>query len=168
MEAVLDTYRLPHDPLNPVICMDESPSRLLGWRREPYRTRHAVERLDYEYVRKGTVSAFAAVDPHAGRRIVEVRDTHKACEWVAFMLAVSEAYPDASTITVVLDNFTTHRESTLQRLLGTEVAARFRLVHTPVHGSWLNMAEIEPRVLIGQCLGRRMPDIQTMRSHIKA
>ncbi|MCD6582535.1 MAG: IS630 family transposase, partial [Desulfuromusa sp.] len=40
--------------------------------------------------------------------------------------------------------------------------------HTPKHGSWLNMAEIELSVLKGQCLNRRIADMATMQAEVAA
>jgi hypothetical protein len=45
---------------------------------------------------------------------------------------------------------------------------RFEFVYTPRHGSWLNMAAIELNVLIGQCLNRRIDNIQTLRLDVAA
>jgi hypothetical protein len=45
----------------------------------------------------------------------------------------------------------------------------FTVHDTPVHGSWLNQAEIEIGVLSRQCLGkRRIPDLKTLRRQVKA
>jgi len=45
---------------------------------------------------------------------------------------------------------------------------RFEFVYTPKHGSWLNMAEIELNVLTGQCLNRRLDDIDLVRHEVEA
>ena len=45
---------------------------------------------------------------------------------------------------------------------------RFEFVYTPKHGSWLNVAEIELNVLTGQCLNRRIDDIEVVRKEVKA
>jgi hypothetical protein len=45
---------------------------------------------------------------------------------------------------------------------------RLEVVHTPKHGSWLNMAEIELNVLTRQCLARRVPDKQTLTNETAA
>ncbi len=42
-------------------------------------------------------------------------------------------------------------------------------MYTSVHGSWLNMAEIEISALVRQCLGkRRLSDEGTLRRETKA
>lgn len=44
---------------------------------------------------------------------------------------------------------------------------RFEFHHTPKHGSWLNMAEIELSVMSSQCLDRRLPDRPTLAREAK-
>ncbi len=41
------------------------------------------------------------------------------------------------------------------------------MVHTPKHGSWLNMAECELSVLEKQCLGERVADEETLRLQVR-
>ena len=61
-----------------------------------------------------------------------------------------------------MDNLNTHRLSSLYETFepaeASRLADRFEVRHTPKHGSWLNMAEIEINVLSRQCLDRRIPD----------
>ena len=45
---------------------------------------------------------------------------------------------------------------------------RVEVVYTPVHGSWLNMVEVEISVLVRQCLKRRLPDVETLRREAEA
>lgn len=73
---------------------------------------------------------------------------------------------------MVMDNLNTHGAASFYETFPPEKAKalwdRFEFVFTPKHGSWLNMAEIELNVLIGQCLNRRIADIETVRSEAKA
>jgi hypothetical protein len=90
---------------------------------------------------------------------------------VVFDLATH--YPKTRTIHLVLDNLNIHRRKSLTDLLGEnvggEVWGRFTVHHTPTHGSWLNQAEIEIGILSRQCLGgRRIPDLKTLRSEVRA
>ncbi len=48
------------------------------------------------------------------------------------------------------------------------LADKLEIHHTPKHGSWLNMAEIERQVLAGQCLDRRLPDRATLTAEVAA
>lgn len=172
MEQVLEVYHRPYDPLHPVVCMDESPCQLIGETRRPFRDSHGVEHADYEYVRKGVASVFAAVEPLAGQRLIRVRDRHKGEDFTAFMAELSAMYPQARKITVVMDNLATHKKSNFYNSLPPQeakaMADRFEFVYTPKHGSWLNIAEIELRILKKQCLGKRMPDKETMEEQIAA
>lgn len=172
MEEVLAVYQRPYDPLHPVVCMDESPSQLIGEARSPFRDSKGVEHVDYEYRRNGTVSIFAALEPLAGRRMIQVKDSHKAEDWVDFMRDLEAQYPQVETITVVLDNLSIHKKAHFYKFIepaqARALVEKFRFVYTPVHGSWLNIAEIELRMLKQQCLARRMPDKQTIEDQIKA
>ena len=172
MERVLQVYERPFDPLRPVICMDETPNQLIDETRTPIHKSDGTKLIDSEYIRKGTQSIFMAVEPLSGKRFVEARDHHKTADWVAFMMQLIEAYKDAEKITVVLDNLSVHRpEAFYQYFPPAEAKAitdKVEFVFTPPHGSWLNIAEIELNVLIGQCLNRRIPDKQTLRREIQA
>ncbi len=48
------------------------------------------------------------------------------------------------------------------------IAERLEIHHTPKHGSWLNMAEIELSVLARQCLDRRIADVGTLQREVEA
>ena len=170
MEEVLAVYHRPYDARYPVVCMDESPCQLIGETRKPFIDSQGVEHRDYEYVRKGVVSIFAALEPLAGRRLIRIKDRHRSEEWVAFMLEVADNYPDAERITIVLDNLSTHKKSSFYKSLSPQkarvLAERFQLVYTPKHGSWLNIAEIELQVLKKQCLSRRISERKTLIEQI--
>ena len=85
---------------------------------------------------------------------------------------VDEHYPDAVKTTLVMDNLNTHRLSCLYEAFPPEVARRLieriEVVHTPKHGSWLNMAECELSVLEKQALGARVSDEPELREHVTA
>ena len=71
-----------------------------------------------------------------------------------------------------MDNLNTHVPGALYETFKPEKAKdllnRFEFVYTPKHGSWLNMAEIELNVLIGQCLGRRIDNIEEVEHEAAA
>ncbi len=71
-----------------------------------------------------------------------------------------------------MDNLNTHSPSALYEVFEPKEAKRiwdrFNFIYTPKHGSWLNMAEIELNVLNGQCLNRRIDNIETVREEVKA
>jgi hypothetical protein len=82
-----------------------------------------------------------------------------------------EHYPQSEKIRVVLDNLSTHSGAAFYENFSAEVARklarRMEFVYTPVHGSWLNMVEVEISVLVRQCLGRRLPDMETLEREAK-
>ena len=88
------------------------------------------------------------------------------------MEEIAAQYPDAEKITLVMDNYETHKPGSLYKAFSAEKARqiwnRFEFVYTPVHGSWLNMAEIELNVLTGQCLSRRIPELEEIKEEVKA
>jgi transposase len=95
---------------------------------------------DYEYVRRGTVSILAGIDLHSGHIFANVEDRHRSVEFIALLKRLDEYYPKDSIIRVVLDNHSAHISKETAAYLGTR-PGRFEYVHTPKHGSWLNLIE---------------------------
>lgn len=173
MEQVLDVYKRPYDPLYPVVCMDESPRQLISEAKRPVTAKPGrVKRYDYEYVRKGVYNVFLGCDPLRGKRFIEIRQRRTKQDWARFVCHLSEQYPRAERITLVMDNLNSHTPAALYEAFDPSVAKalwdRFEFVYTPKHGSWLNMAEIELNVLSRQCLSRRMDDIEVVTSEVCA
>ena len=85
---------------------------------------------------------------------------------------VDEAYSSAESVRVVLDNLNTHKLGSLydafEPLEARRIAKRLEFHYTPVHGSWLNMAEIELSVFSRSCLRQRVPDETDLRRHVHA
>jgi hypothetical protein len=173
MEDVLDVYERPYDPRRPVLCMDETSLQLLGDLRAPLPVRPGrVGREDYEYERAGVCNLFLAVDPLGGWRSVAVTARRTRQDWATFMREVARAYPDAERIVLVLDNLNTHGPASFYEAFPAAeahaLARRFEVHHTPTHGSWLNIAEIELSVLSRQCLDRRLPDRDALTAEVAA
>ena len=172
MENVLDVYKRPYSEKNPVVCMDESPKQLIAETRIPKKLKDASKLVDYEYSRKGVCNIFIANEPLAGKRIVKVTNRKTKIDWAEFIKEVSDSYEDAEKITLVMDNLNTHKASSLYEKFTPKEAKRiwdrFEFVYTPKHGSWLNMAEIELNVLNGQCLNRRIDNIDTVKEEVEA
>lgn len=131
-----------------------------------------LARYDYEYKRCGTCNIFMANEPLAGKRMVEVTEYKTKADWAYFIEKIESCYKDAEKITMVMDNLNTHTPGSLYEVFAPAKAKalwdRFEFVFTPKHGSWLNMAEIELNVLAGQCLNRRIAEIEVMRTEVKA
>ena len=178
MEAVLDLYEEDYDPKRPVVCFDERPCQSLSDVREPLAPRPGgpgggARLVDPEYKRGGTANVHVAFEPLTGRRRVEVTERRRKREFAEQVRRIAEEdYPDALGIRLVLDNLPTHTAAALYESFPAEqarrLARRVEFVHTPVHGSWLNMAEVEISALVRQCLKRRLPDIGTLGRETKA
>ncbi len=178
MEEVLDLYEEPYDEKRPVVCFDERPCQLLAEVREPLPPRPGGpggggRLVDPEYKRGGTANVHVAFEPFTGWRRVEVTERRRKSEFAEEVRRLAEEdYPDAEQIRLVLDNLSTHTAAAFYESFPAEqarrLARRVEFCYTPVHGSWLNMAEIEISVLVRQCLGRRLPDIETLGREAKA
>jgi len=173
MEHVLEVYKRPYDPLRPVVCMDESPKQLIGETRHPLPMKPGEPaRFDYEYRRCGVCSIFLASEPLAGKRMVTVTEQRTKKDWAHFLRQIADNWPSAEKITLVMDNLNTHTPGALYEAFPPAEAKklwdRFEFIYTPKHGSWLNMAEIELRILNGQCLNRRMDTIEEVAQQTRA
>lgn len=170
MEQVLEVYCRPYDVRHPVICMDEQPKQLIEEVRLPVAPRPGqAVKVDFEYMRCGVCVAWMFVEPLAGWRTTPVSARRTAVDWAHRVRVVVDAprYAEAELITLVSDQLNTHRLASLYEAFPPEEAMRLarkpELVHTPKHGSWLNMAEPELSVLSRQCLGQRIGEIQRIR-----
>ena len=173
MEMVLDVYKRPFDPKRPVVCMDESPKQLIAETKIPIPASPGkVAKHDYEYRRCGVCNIFMACEPLAGKRTVKITETKTKKDWAVFLQDIDALYKHAEKITLVMDNLSTHTPGSFYEVFPPGQAKalwdRFEFVYTPKHGSWLNMAEIELNVLIGQCLNRRIDNIETVKTESAA
>ncbi|WP_317620798.1 IS630 family transposase [Hallella absiana] len=173
MEDVLDVYERPYDPDYPVICMDEKPYQLLGEAREPKDMKPGNDKkIDSEYVRNGTCSIFAFVEPLAGWHHQSVREHRTAVDWAEEIKWLVDNRPEAKKIVLVMDNLNTHKIASLYKKYDPETARSIRrkleIHYTPKHGSWLDMAEIELNMMTRQCLNRRIQDISILRKELSA
>ena len=174
MEEVLEVYTRPYDPTRPVVCLDETSKQLVSETRTPLPAEPGQpERVDYEYERQGTANLFMAVEPLTGQRHVTVTDRRTAVDFARIVKDLLEVrYPHADKVVLVLDNLNTHKPAALYQAFEPAVAwrllERLEIHHTPKHGSWLNMAEIELSVLNQQCLNRRIPDAVTLVREVAA
>jgi hypothetical protein len=131
------------------------------------------ERVDYEYERHGTANLFMVCEPMVGWRRVEVTERRTAMDYAHLLQTlVDDDYPEAVKITVVQDNLNTHFPASLYKAFepaeAQRILNRLEFCHTPKHGRWLNMAEIELSVLSRQCLDRRIPDLGTLKTEVEA
>ena len=174
MEDVLDVYHQPYDGEHPVVCLDEASKQLVGEAVVPIPAAPGQpERFDYEYVRHGTANLFLVSEPLAGWRHVLVTERRTAKDFAEVVRWLAEdVYPDAERVVLVMDNLNTHKLASLYEAFPPEparrIAERIEVHHTPKHGSWLNVAEIELSVLSRQCLDRRIDSREELVSAVDA
>jgi DDE superfamily endonuclease len=174
MEDVLETYEQPYNSQEPVVCLDEKPVTLhADVRPASPATPGREARQDYEYERCGTANVFCAVEPKAGRHFTFPTPDRSGFEFAQALSRLADQYPAAKTIHLVMDNLNIHcRKSLTDRYgeeRGGEIWKRFTVHYTPIHGSWLNQAEIEIGIFARQCLGqRRIPGLSILRRAARA
>jgi hypothetical protein len=174
MEDVLEVYHRPYDEQRPLVCLDEASKQLIGETVQPLPAEPGQpERFDYEYVRNGTVNLFLVSEPLLGWRHVEVTQRRTAQDFAEVLRwVVEEVHPDAEKVVLVMDNLNTHKLASLYETFPPEqarrIAERLEIHHTPKHGSWLNMAEIELSVLSGQCLAQRLESQEAVQKEVGA
>ncbi len=174
MENVLRLYARPHDASRPVVVLDERPVVLhddarLGIPMKASR----IRRRDYEYVRKGTANIFCIVEPLTGRRLTHATANRGGNAFTQALKKIARRYPRARRIDLVMDNLSTHAESSLVGALGIsegrQLWRRFKVHYTPKHASWLNAAEMEAGLVSRECLGkRRIGELATLQHEVHA
>jgi len=170
MEDVLDVYQRPYDPLNPVVCIDETNKQLIQETRIPCEPGKA-EQVDYEYERNGVADVFMISEPLAGRRETIVTDTRNSIDFANVLKFTSDhMYPFAEKIVLITDNLNIHSPASLYKAFPPDeahrIANRFEWHYTPKHGSWLNVAEIEISVMSRQALSKPLPDMDSFKKQI--
>ena len=173
MEAVLDVYERPYDPLYPVVNLDESPKQLISEVRQSFVDSQGVIHQDYEYSREGVAQIYMIIEALAGRREVHIEDEHSSQTYAKIITHIAEQmYPDARRITIVEDNLSAHKLAALYEIFEPQrarsIIKRIEIVRTPKHGSWLNIAESELSILIRHGLKKRTPDKEMLKRDAKA
>ena len=171
MEDVLDVYQRPYDPINPVVCIDETNKQLIKETRIPCAPGQ-IEKVDSEYERNGVADIFMIFEPLAGKRETLVTETRTAIDFANALKYTSDVmYPHAEKITLVTDNLNTHNTASLYKAFLPEeahrLANRFEWHFTPKHGSWLDMAEIEIGVLCRQALSKPIADLDSFKKMVR-
>jgi transposase len=126
------------------VSVDEKPGvQALGTAAPdlpPVPGKHASVGRDHEYVRHGTLSILAALDLHTGEIIANVEARHRSVEFIGLLRRLDAHYPTQAVIRIVLDNHSAHISKETMTYLASR-PGRFEYVHTPKHGSWLNLVE---------------------------
>ena len=174
MLDVLEVYEREYNKKIPVVCVDEKSTQLLSTPREEIPIKPGSSRkIDYEYKRNRTVNIFVGVEPLAGTRSYRVTDRRTGNDFAKYIkFLVEDKYRNKEKIVLVVDNLSTHKKSIILEkygsLVGNRILDRIEWHYTPVHGSWLNMAEIEISMLSRAALSRRHPNKQELTKHVRA
>jgi len=174
MEDVLAVYERSYDEDYPVVCMDEKPFQLLDERypQIPLSEANHTVRNDYEYEKQGTCSIFMFTEPLRGWRYTTALPQRTTMDWAnQTKRLLDKQYAKAKKVVLIMDNLNTHGIHSLYEAFPPEEAfrlsQRLEIHHTPKHGSWLNIAEIELSALTTQCLkGRRIPTIEKLNGEL--
>ncbi len=148
---VLDLYegRWEGELLHPgdyVVCCDEKPSIQARARKHPSQPAAPGgdgQLVEHEYERKGAFCYLAAWDVRRAKIFDHCapKDGIVPFDALVEQFMSIEPYSKAQRVFVVVDNGSAHRgQRSIDRLQGAW--PNLRLVHTPVHASWLNQAEI--------------------------
>jgi len=174
MEDILDIYTRKYDENTVLICMDEVPKQLIEETRIPIPAkRGSIARFDTEYKRNGTCVIFMFSAPLIGWRRADVTEQRTRIDFAQqIKKLVTIDFPNAKKIILVMDNLNTHSIGSLYKAFTPEEAKTLRdkleIHFTPKHGSWLNMAEIEIKVLINHGLKKRIPTLKEMKKQVTA
>jgi len=175
MEAILDLYNREYNPKIPNVCFDEKPLQLLENSRPIIKADKPgkIQKRDYEYKRMGTANIFCTVEPLAGKHITQVFAKKTRSEFAQNIKIISDEYPNAKKINIVMDNLNTHNKKSLVEyygeIEGNKIWDRFNVYYTPKHASWLNQAEIEIGICSRQCIGKkRYPNIELLTEEVNA
>lgn len=169
MLDVLDTYALPYNEDEPVICLDEKNHQLLSSIRKPLVMKPGkCLRVDYEYKREGVRNEFVVVEPKAGKRHIRTTRKRKGRDWAKVVKFIADRmYPKASKIHLIEDNLNTHNGKYLHEVYGKDKAeailSRIEFHPTPKHASWLDMAEIEIGIFTRTVLKRRISNDEDLK-----
>lgn len=174
LEDVLEVYVQPYESKKPQVCLDEGSVQFVSELREPLEMQPGkIKKVDYEYEREGYCSLFLACEPLKGKTVIQVKERRTKADFAHFIrYLVDEVYPDAEKIVLVMDNLNTHTPGSFYQVFPPEDAMRLwkklEIHYTPLHGSWLNMAEIELSVLGRQALNTRLKDLASVQERVAA
>jgi len=169
----LAVYSRLYDKNRPVVCIDEKPFQLPSHTAIPLPMEPGKPwREDYEYIKIGTYSIFIFTEPLAGWRYAKAFPQRIKKDWAhRIQWLLTDQYPEAEKVVLVMDNLNTHTISSLyetfQPVEAFRLAQRLEIHYTPKHGIWLNIAEIELSAMVAQCLGQRcIPCIKTLNEEL--
>lgn len=173
MEGVLDVYERPYNKNHPVLCLDESPKQIISEVNTSFIDAEGIWHQDYEYKRKGVKSLYLITEPLGGYREVYVEENHNSLTYAKVIQQIVEGpYKNVDRITIIEDNLSAHKLSSLYEILPPQKARsiinKIEIVRTPPHASWLNVAECELSVLNRCGLKNRIADEDQLKKEVAA
>ncbi len=144
MEQVLAVYTRPHDPVYPVVCMDETRKQCVRETRLPLpAVPGQPARYDAEYERNGVGHLLLYCAPFEDWRRIDVADNHNAATWAeGIRRLVEEEFPAAQRITLVMDNLNTHTGASLYKSFPPEQARVAGQAGVGIHAETWQLAEL--------------------------
>jgi transposase len=135
----------PHRAL--VLSVDEKTSIQAKSRKHPDQPARAgrVRRREFEYVRHGTASLFAALDVHTGEVLAEPIPPREAggnnsVNFCEFLDDIDANIDPTLEIHVILDNGSSHGSAYTTAWFAAH--PRWHVHYTPKHASWVNQIEL--------------------------
>ena len=170
---MIEIYGLPLDEQNPGVCFDESPFQLLREVRGPMPVAAGRPRREgSEYELCGVAAVMMICQPAAGWRKCMVMAHCKKTDFATVCKELDRMFLDAHQITRVCDNLSTHTKGALYATFPPAQARRLvkkiEIRHTPKHGSWLNIAELEFAVLGRTVFKKRIVDNEQLQRELEA
>jgi hypothetical protein len=176
---ILDLYagRWEGELLHPgdyVVCCDEKPSIQARERKHPTlpakpRVKRG-QRVEHEYHRHGALCYFAAWDVRRAKLFdrCDTKDGIVPFDKLIDQFMSAAPYNKARRVFVIVDNGSAHRgKKSIKRLQGQY--KNLILVHTPVHASWLNQAEIYFSITQRKVITPNdFPDLATLEENLLA
>ncbi len=174
---ILDLYagRWQGERLHPgdyVVCADEKPSIQARTRVAATRPagRGAGQKVEHEYARKGALCYLAAWDAQRAKIFdrCAAKDGIEPFDALVEQFMSQHPYSRAQRVFLITDNGSAHRgKRSIDRLQGTW--SNLIVVHTPIHASWLNQAEIYFSIVQRKVVTPNdFPDLDTLEQHLLA
>jgi DDE superfamily endonuclease len=174
---ILDLYqgRWQGELLHPgdyVVCADEKPSIQARARTHPTLpvARGEPLRVEHEYQRRGALCYLAAWDARRAKIFdrCAAKDGIEPFDALVEQFMSEHPYKQARRVFLVIDNGSAHRGTrSIDRLQGAW--PNLIVVHTPIHASWLNQAEIYFSVVQRKVLTPNdFPDLATLEAQLLA
>jgi len=156
---IVKTFKFSNDPLfvekvrdvvglyiNPpehavVFSLDEKPQIQALERAQPVLPMDLgmPERQTHNYIRRGTLDLFAALNVATGEVIAKTKQQHRAKDFVEFLRLIDSRVSPDLEVHVVLDNLSAHKAPVVKRWHARH--PRFHLHFVPTYSSWLNLVE---------------------------